>query len=198
MAITTLMVAFYLVGISSISEAESTINIQEKNHVVWERIAVPRHKTYRKKFTPYAEPNYNQVKRIISIESARWGASQSHLDSRIACESTYKWYASNGSYLGLGQFHPSTFSRGMSSIGNRKVKIIIKKIKHKPIVIYRRWSDGELTKKYGKMKRVKRITIYRGRIPKYPSVYHGWAQVRIMAQAIVGRSAVNNSEWECG
>ncbi len=199
MALATFTVVFVLVGISAVPQAEieNVSAEQKRNHVVWERTAVPRHQVYRKKFSPYAEPNYNQIQRIISIESSKWGASRSHLDSRIACESTYKWYAQNGPYLGLGQFHPGTFSRGMSTIRTRRVKMKITKIKYKPVVTYRRWSRGELTKKYGKMKRVRRVTIYRGRIPKYPSVFHGWAQVRIMAQAIVGQSAVNDSEWAC-
>lgn len=190
-------VVFIVAGFVAITGSKSEAAEPKKNHVVWERTAVPRHKTMHKKFEPWSQPTYQQVKRIISVEANRFNASEYGLNNRINCESTYQWYASNGQYQGLGQFAHETFYRGMSSMGSRKVKMVITRYKKKRVVTYRRWSRGELRRQYGDVKRVRRTTVYRGRIPNIPVRTHGWAQVRIMAQALVGRSAVNNSEWAC-
>lgn len=154
-------------------------------------------KRFVKKFRPWAQPSPNQIRRIVSIESRKWGASSSRLNCRINGESGHNWNARNGQYRGLGQFAPSTFARGMASIGTRKVQFVSrtyrKRIYDRKIVTY---SDGK-TKVTHINKRIgKRTVIRKGFIPKYPAVTHGWAQVRIMARAMVGLGAVNDSEWE--
>lgn len=149
------------------------------------------------KFTPWSQPTVSQVYKIIDIEAARWGVSAAGLHNRIRCESTYNWAASNGQYQGLGQFAPSTFARGVSTLGSRRVSYVKSRVRVQRVVRVRTFSDGRVAR--AKRWRVHQRIIHRfvGRIPQSPNLTHGWAQVRIMAQAIAGRSAVNNSEWEC-
>lgn len=149
------------------------------------------------RFQPWARPSGQQVHRIIAIEARRWKIPAYRLHSRISCESGYRWWAGNGQYVGLGQFAASTFYRGMSSIRTRKVVIKRSRVVRRPTVVITRWSDGRTTRKRGRSVKVRRTRIYKGYIPRSPSVTHGWAQVRIMAQAIRGISAVSNGEWSC-
>jgi hypothetical protein len=115
----------------------------------------------------------------------------------VGCESGFRWSAGNGSYQGLLQFASGTFYRGMSSIKSRGVKI--KRVRKRTVreVRVSHYSDGTKVRKKG-AKRTQRVTyVYKGRFPRRPSVTHAWAQLRIGAQAIAGRSAVSSGEWGC-
>ena len=161
------------------------------------RVAPPRRKVVRKRFSPWAKPSPRRVRQIIHWEAKRWGISSSRLGRRVACESGFRWYANGGSYYGLLQFAPSTFYRGMSSIKSRGVKI--KRVRKRTVreVRVSHYSDGTVVRKKGR-KRVQRVTyVYKGRFPRRPAVTHAWAQLRIGAQAIAGRSAVSSGEWGC-
>lgn len=166
--------------------------------VVSKRRLYPEH--YRRtavKFTPWARPTYSQVQRIISVESAKWGVSRSWLSHRIECESGYDWTASNGSHFGLLQFAPSTFYRGVSTLGNRRVRWQASRIMRRPTAVVTRLSDGTTKRKRGYKVKVRRTRVYKGRLPRQPGLYHGWVQVRIGAQAMRGVSAVASGEWSC-
>jgi hypothetical protein len=157
----------------------------------------PRRVTRRYRFTPWAYPTVGQVFFIARYEARKWHVSASHLLSRIHCESTYNWRASNGSYFGLLQFAPGTFSRGMSTIHTRLVKLVRTKHRTRPTWVYSKWSDGRVTRMRGKRMRQRIRYVHQGWIPRRASFWHGWAQVRIGAQAMAGRSAVHDSEWQC-
>jgi len=156
-----------------------------------------RRKVVRKRFTPAATPGPRQVRRIIRLEARRWNISPSSLSRRVACESNYRWYAGNGAYQGLLQFASSTFYRGLSSIRSRKVKFTRERkrmVRGTKIV---RYSDGTVVRKRGIKRWQKVVTVYRGTLPRNPSVTHAWTQLRIGSQAIRGLSAVGSSEWAC-
>lgn len=149
-------------------------------------------------FEPWSTPTPAQVRTIIAVEAAKWGASAGGLANRIGCESGFDWNAVNGQYSGLGQFASSTFYRGMSSIGTRKVRLVTRRERVKRVRRLDTMSDGTIrgTPRWAVRQRI--VHIYSGKIPASPPPTHGWAQVRIMAQALTGRSAVSNSEWQCG
>lgn len=155
-------------------------------------------KTIRKRsrFTPWSKPTQAQVYKIIAIEASRWGAPAWRLACRIRGESQFRWWIVNSSdHGGLGQFASSTFYRGMSSIGTRVVKMTDRRTTTRPTYIVRTWSDGHTTKEQSKRVRVKVLHTYVGKIPRTPPRLHGWAQVRIMARAMVGKGNVNDGEW---
>lgn len=161
------------------------------------RVVPPRRRVVRKRFSPWAKPSPRRVRQIIRWESRRWGISPSRLARRVACESGFRWYAGNGPYQGLLQFATSTFYRGMTSIKSRGVKI--KRVRKRTVreVRVSHYSDGTVVRKRGR-KRAQRVTyVYKGRFPRRPAVTHAWAQLRIGAQAIAGRSAVSSGEWGC-
>ena len=161
------------------------------------RVAPPRRKVVRKRFSPWAKPSPRRVRQIIRWEARRWGISPSRLARRVACESGFRWYANGGSYYGLLQFAPSTFYRGMRSIKSRGVKIKRVRKRYVREVRVSHYSDGTVVRKKGR-KRAQRVTyVYKGRFPRNPAVTHAWAQLRIGAQAIAGRSAVSSGEWGC-
>ena len=162
------------------------------------RVVPTKRKVVRKRFSPWAKPSPRRVRQIIRWEAKRWGISPSRLARRVGCESGFRWYAGNGQYRGLLQFAPSTFARGMRSIKSRGVKI--KRVRKRTVreVHVSRFSDGSVVRKKGR-KRPQRVTyVYKGQFPRNPSVTHAWAQLRIGAQAIAGRSAVSSGEWSCG
>lgn len=165
--------------------------------VTTSRVTPPRRKVVRKRFTPWAKPSPRRVRQIIRWEARRWRISSARLARRVACESGFRWYAGNGPYQGLLQFASSTFYRGMRSIRSRGVKI--KRVRRRTVreVRITRYSDGSVVRKRGR-KRAQRVTyVYKGRFPRNPAVSHAWAQLRIGAQAIAGRSAVSSGEWGC-
>ena len=156
-----------------------------------------RRKVVRKRFTPAATPGPRKVRRIIRLEARRWNISSSSLSRRVACESNYQWSAGNGSYQGLLQFASGTFYRGLSSIRSRKVKFTRerKRMVRGAKVVH--FSDGSVKRKRGIKRWQKVVTVYRGTLPRNPSVTHAWTQLRIGSQAIRGLSAVSSSEWSC-
>lgn len=145
---------------------------------------------------PWGTPSVPRVKRIIHIEAVRWGAPEWRLRCRIEGESGYLWYNENGQYKGLGQFHINTFQRGLSTIQTRRVRKVKHVVRYRRAVVVTYWSDGTKTKEKGRRYKVHVTRIQKGRIPKPTPWLHAWAQVRIMAQAMVGRSAVGDGEWD--
>lgn len=156
------------------------------------------HVIIREHFTPWATPTASQARTIVAIEAARAGVSYYGLTNRVWCESRFNWAASNGQYHGLGQFAASTFYRGMSTIGSRRVVLTRTDSRLRRAVEIRTYSDGHKVRARRGLVRQRVVHKLIGTIPRSPEMTHGWAQVRIMAQAIAGRSAVHNSEWECG
>jgi hypothetical protein len=158
----------------------------------------PRKKVVHRKFRPWAHPSPGQVREIISNEARRWGVPAASLSRRVACESHYHWWATNGQYSGVLQFAAGTFYRGMGTIKTRKVKIVRSKTRrvHDRRIVH--LSDGRKVNRRTTPRRQRLIVIYTGRIPRSPAVSNTFAQVRIGAQALRGISAVHSSEWSCG
>lgn len=179
------------------SEAETGGTAAEDSKVVKvSTVPAERSKTQRVKFRPWATPSPARVKKIIRIESRRYRIDPNRLMRRVRCESNFRWNA-GGTYIGLLQFAPSTFQRGLRSIGSRRVKIVKKrtrKVWEKRVV---HMASGE--KREEKVRKVRQRVkrVYSGKIPRRPATTHGWAQIRIGAQAIAGKSAVSSSEWGC-
>lgn len=154
-----------------------------------------RHRTVVRRFTPWAAPTPAQARTIAALEAGRYNVSLGVLSCRIFRESGWRWNASNGSYNGLGQFHPSTFARGVSTLGDRRVRIITRSSRVRRTRVAWVYSDGSVKRGLGRRVRARTTVVRRGRIPRNPPYLHGWAQVRIMAQALAGRSAVHSGEW---
>lgn len=156
-----------------------------------------RHRVVRRTFQPWARPSPRQVRRIIAAEARLWKIDGRRLARRVACESRFRWSAFSGTYHGLLQFAPGTFYRGLGSIRTRRVRLVrsdVRKVRGVHIV---RYTDGRTERRPGPRRRQRVYVVYRGVIPRRPSVTHGWAQIRIGAQAIRGISAVRSSEWGC-
>ncbi|HEX6715328.1 MAG TPA: hypothetical protein VF066_18195 [Thermoleophilaceae bacterium] len=158
----------------------------------------PLKKVVHRKFRPWARPTPGQVREIISNEARRWGVSAASLSRRIACESHYHWWATNGQYAGVLQFSAGTFYRGMHTIKSRKVKIVRSKSRRVHDRRVTHFSDGRKLSRRTTPRRQRLIVVYTGRIPRSPAVSNTFAQVRIGAQALRGISAVHSSEWSCG
>src|SRR5215216_4204442 len=69
-----------------------------------DRIVPPRRKVVHHKFRPWARPTPRQVRSIIRAEARRWRIDPRRLANRVACESRFRWWASNGTYQGVLQF----------------------------------------------------------------------------------------------
>lgn len=185
------------VGSAGSQPSPQAVPIPPKLTIVSTVVKKPdRHVVKHVRFVPWAQPSRGQVDTIVAVESALWGAPASRLHHRIACESTYQWWVSNGQYVGLGQFGSNAFGRGMGSIKSRRVRLVRTHYSIRRALVTRRYSDGSVRRWRGKHYRVRSDRVQVGTIPKHPPRTHGWAQVRIMAQAIVGRSAVSNAEWD--
>jgi hypothetical protein len=162
-----------------------------------ERVVPRRRKVVRHRFQPWRRPSPRKVRQIIRIEARRWRIDPSALARRVACESKFQWSANGGSYYGLLQFAPSTFSRGLSSIRSRRVVLVRKRVRKVREVTISRYSDGRVVRERGRRHRQLVAHVYAGRLPRRPELTHAWAQLRIGAQAIRGISAVSSSEWGC-
>lgn len=162
-----------------------------------ERKIPPRRKVVHRKFKPWAKPSPRQARAIIRAEAARWRIAPSRLAARVACESRFHWWASNGQYQGLLQFSYGTFARGLRTIGDRKVRLTRQKLRTVRETRVTYYSDGHTERKPGKARRQRLVVIYTGMLPRNPAHSHGWSQLRIGAQAIRGISAVHSSEWSC-
>jgi hypothetical protein len=157
-----------------------------------------RKKVVHRSFRPWAHPTPGQVREIIRNEARRWGVPAASLSRRVACESHYHWWATNGQYSGVLQFAPGTFYRGMHTIKSRRVKIVRSKSRrvHDRRIVH--LSDGRKVNRRTTPRRQRLIVVYTGRIPRSPAVSNTFAQIRIGAQALRGISAVHSSEWSCG
>lgn len=158
----------------------------------------PRKRVMHKRFRLWAHPTPGQVREIISNEARRWGVSAASLSRRVACESHYRWWATNGQYSGVLQFAPGTFYRGMHTIKTRKVKIVRSKSRRVHDARVTHYSDGRKVRRRTTPRRQRLIVVYTARLPRSPSVNNTFAQIRIGAQALRGISAVHSSEWSCG
>lgn len=158
----------------------------------------PRKKVIHRKFRLWATPSPAKVREIIRNEARRWRVPAASLARRIACESHYHWWATNGQYSGVLQFAPGTFYRGMSTIKSRKVKLVRSKTRRVHDRRVTHFSDGRKVSRRTTPRRQRLIVVYHGRIPRSPAVSNTFAQVRIGAQALRGISAVHSSEWSCG
>jgi hypothetical protein len=137
------------------------------------------------------------VQWIINSEARRWGISAAALSNRVACESHYRWWATNGQYEGVLQFGANAFYRGLSTIRTYKVRLVRTKSRRVHDAQITKYSDGRTVSKRTTPRRQRVIIIYTGHIPHHPSMANAWAQIRIGAQAIRGISAVHSSEWAC-
>ena len=157
-----------------------------------------RKKVVHRKFRLWAHPTPTQVRRIIGAEARRWRISAASLSRRVACESRYHWYATNGQYSGVLQFGANAFYRGMGTIRSHRVKLVETKIRrvHDRRVVH--MSDGRKITRRTTPRRQRVLVVLQGRIPRAPSVSNTFAQIRIGAQALRGISAVRSSEWSCG
>jgi hypothetical protein len=157
----------------------------------------PEHKVVHHSFRPWSHPTPRQVQEIISNEARRWHISAASLSRRVACESHYHWWASNGQYQGVLQFGWNAFSRGLSTIRSREVKLVRERTRRVHDARITHYSDGHETTQRATPHRQRVISIYTGRLPRRPSLANAWVQLRIGAQAIRGISAVSSSEWAC-
>lgn len=154
-------------------------------------------KVVHRKFRLWAHPTPGQVRTIIAAEARRWKISAASLSRRVACESRYRWYASNGQYQGVLQFGANAFYRGLSTIKSRTVTIRrtkTRKVHDRRVTLY---SDGRVSSRRTTPRRQRIVVVYHGRIPRRPSIGNAFAQLRIGAQAIRGISAVRSAEWSC-
>jgi hypothetical protein len=157
----------------------------------------PRKVVVHRKFRPWAHPTPGQVREIIRNESHRWGIPAAALSNRVACESHFHWWASNGQFQGVLQFGANAFYRGLHTIRSYKVKIVRSKMRRVHDARITHYSDGRKVRQRTTPRRQRLIVVYTGRLPRHPSMSNAFAQLRIGAQAIRGISAVHSSEWSC-
>jgi hypothetical protein len=162
-------------------------------HVVVHRPA--RHRVIVHRFTPPAHPSASYVFGVIApAEAARFGASLRVLSCRIRRESGGHWWAVNGQHQGVGQFAYSTLMRGLRTMPHG-VKLRLRRTVMRRTKVARIYSDGHVVRHTGRRIAQRQLVIMRGHLPRWPVQTHSWAQVRIMAQALRGISAVHSSEW---
>jgi len=187
-----------LVPVAAVGQQDAPAQPQlDKTIVRTDRVFPKRVLVVRSTFQPWSQPSPSQVHRIIDVEAARASISASGLRSRVGCESTFNWAATNGQYVGILQFAPSTFARGWSSVSSRRVRYVLRRERAKRVRLIDYYSDGSLRGRWGWKRRQKVVHVYSGLLPRHPPVMHAWAQIRIGAEAIAGRSAVSSSEWAC-
>lgn len=161
--------------------------------------SVPKRRIIRHTgFRPWSRPSKRQVHEIIRAEARRWKIDPRRLARRVGCESRFNWWAGNGSFRGLLQFHPGTFHRGLRTIRTRQVTLVRERVRRVHGARYVHYSDGTVKRRRGSLRRQRVVHVYRGRLARRPGVTDAWTQLRIGAQAIRGISAVRSSEWTCG
>ena len=114
------------------------------------------------------------------------------------CESKYRWWATNGQYVGVLQMGANAFYRGVGSIRSRKVTFVrwkTRRVNDRRITHY---SDGRTKTRKTTPRRQRVKVVLQGRLPRRPSMSNAYTQIRIGAQALRGISAVRSSEWSCG
>ncbi len=157
----------------------------------------PRKVVIHRKFRPWAHPTPAEVRTIINNEARTWHISAAALSTRVACESRYHWWASNGQYQGVLQFGPNAFYRGLRTIRSFKVTLIRSRIRTVHDAWVTTYSNGQQVRRRSTPRHQRVIVIYTGRLPRHPALGNAYAQIRIGAQAIRGISAVSSSEWAC-
>jgi hypothetical protein len=158
----------------------------------------PRKRVVHRKFRPWARPTPGQVREIVRNEARRWGVPAASLSRRVACESHYHWWATNGQYVGVLQMGANAFYRGLGTLRSHKVKIVRTKSRRVHDARVTHYSDGRVERRRTTPRRQRVTIVYSGRIPRRPSMANAFAQIRIGAQALRGISAVHSSEWSCG
>lgn len=161
-----------------------------------------RHVTIVRRFTPTATPTPAYVQSVvIPSESARWNVNAHALRNRIGCETgwLFNYWADNKSSdaAGLGQFMPGTWTRALMS-WPRDVRLVKQTtaLVHRKVIIH--YSNGSYRVVRGRLVRRSVTIVRRGTLPRWPSVYHGWASVRGVARALAGLGHVGAGEWVCG
>lgn len=169
---------------------------------VGKKVITPRrHIKLVRRFTPTATPTPAFViNTIIPYEAARWNVSQSWLKGRISCETggKFNYDADNpdSDAAGLGQFMPGTWARALR-YWSRDVRFIERSsdlVRRKVVLLY---SDGSRKVVKGRLVRRHVTVVRKGLLPRWPSVYHGWASARGVARAMAGIGSVRASEWSC-
>jgi hypothetical protein len=158
----------------------------------------PHKKVVHRRFRPWAHPTPGQVREIIANEARRWGVSGGSLSRRVGCESRYRWWATNGQYVGVLQMGANAFYRGLSTIRSHRVKLVRSKVRRVHDARVTHYSDGRKVRRRTTPRRQRLVVVYTGRLPRRPSMSNAYAQIRIGAQALRGISAVRSSEWSCG
>src|SRR3954452_6966253 len=158
----------------------------------------PRKKVVHRKFLPWAHPTPGQVREIIDNEARRWGISAASLSRRVSCESRYRWWASNGQYVGVLQMGANAFYRGVDTLHSHRVKLVRSKSRRVHDARITHSSDGRKVSRRTTPRRQRLFVVYTGRLPRRPSMSNAYVQLRIGAQALRGISAVHSSEWSCG
>ena len=161
--------------------------------------SVPKRKVIRHTgFRPWSRPSKRQVHEIIRAEARRWRIDPAGSRDGSAVSRAFNWWAGNGSFRGLLQFHPGTFHRGLRTIRTRQVTLVRERVRRVHGARYVRYSDGTVKRRRGSLRRQRVVHVYQGRLSRRPGVTDAWTQLRIGAQAIRGISAVRSSEWSCG
>jgi hypothetical protein len=197
-ALTPILVAQTSADAPAVPAAPPAVSpVQQLPVIVATKTVVPQ-RTMRleSRFRPPAFPTPSYVLGVIAKhEAARWGAPYWRLRCRIFGESGGKWTSTNGQYAGIGQFAWSTYARGVRSIGSRRVEVTTRRVRLRKVRIVERLSDGTTRRRFGRP--VRQVVELRrvGVLPRDPAYRHAWVQARIMARALVGLGAVNDSEW---
>jgi hypothetical protein len=162
-----------------------------------DQVRAPRRVVVHRKLRPWRHPSPRQVQRAIRSEARRWHIPAGALSTRVACESHYHWWASNGQFVGVLQFGPNAFYRGLHTIRDHRIRLVVtrRRTVHDARVFH--YSDGRVARKRGRPHRQTVMYVYNGRLSRHPSITDTWTQLRIGAQAIRGISAVHSSEWSC-
>jgi hypothetical protein len=192
---TALPVGFAVAETSAPSSGEpgASASVVRVDHIV-----PPRRKVVHRAFRPWSRPTPGQVLEIIRNEARRWRVPAASLTRRVACESHFHWWASNGRYQGVLQFSPNAFYRGLHTIRDRRITIVRERTRRVHEARVTHYSDGHQVRRRTTPRRQRVIVVYTAKLPRTPSVSNTFAQVRIGAQALRGISAVHSSEWTCG
>lgn len=191
---------------AAFTEADTQPPPQEQQETAQEATIVktvvkrpPRSVHRRSHYTVPSKPTPAEVREMISREATLWRVPAASLSRRVACESHFQWWASNGQYQGVLQFAPETFYRGMRTIRTLHVRVVETKFRRMHSRVYRHWSDGKVSRHRGRIVRQRVIVKRVGKIGNGGPVQvsNALAQVRIGAQALRGISAVHSSEWSC-
>src|SRR4051812_27972362 len=154
---------------SSPTATASVVRVENKE--------APRKKVVHSKFRPWAHPTPGQVREIIRNEARRWHVSAASLSRRVACESRYHWWATNGQYSGVLQFSAGAFYRGMSSIKSHKIKLVRTKSRRVHDARVTHYSDGRKVRRRTTPRRQHVVVVLTGRLPRHPSVSNAFAQI---------------------